>query len=204
MSFAGTCVVTAPIPNVAPLAKESVLVFILKVVELAFATELRPSLASGTGVTVVASEMLLGGGGDGVGDGVGDAVACEMLLLVVAGRGDTEVDGGGGGGTLEAVTVVTVTAGSGGSVEEVVAKEEIDTTTMVGENIELELSLTTIVLALVPALDAVAAVSVLDVNAVTVAVCICVSDTVMVVNEASSQELCDCPAAALSASLNSP
>jgi hypothetical protein len=162
-------------PNVATLLKESVLVLILKVVGLACANELSPSLAREIAVTVLAN---------------------EITLLLLGGEGVADV-GGVGGGMLEAVTVVTVIAGDGGVSEEVI--ETVTTVTASG-NAELELSIAGTVLEI----DAVGAVSVVDANAVTVAVCICVSTTVMVVNETASEELCDCPASALLVSSKAP
>jgi hypothetical protein len=162
-------------PNVATLLKDSVLVLMLKVVGLACANELSPSLARGTAVTVLAK---------------------EIMLLLLGGEGVADV-GGGGGGMLEAVTVVTVVTAGGGVSEEVI---ETVTTVMASGNAELELPIAGTVLEI----DAVSAVSVVDANAVTVAVCICVSTTVMVVNEAASDELCDCPASALLVSSKAP
>lgn len=99
-------VALGPMPNVAALLKDRVLV--LKVIGCAVTTEVGPSLPVGTAVTVLARDMpLLDGGGEGE-----EVVEAENVTTVTTGVGG----GGGGKEVVAGVTVVLETVDRGDSV----------------------------------------------------------------------------------------
>ena len=185
----GTVVEIAPMPKVATLSNDSVLVSMLKVVGLACASELRPWLASGAAVTVLARDILLLADGGCVADGEVEGVT---VTVVTAGK---RVDGGGAEGVLTVASVAD-------TKKELPVNEEglavlvamIVTITTVGNVAKDETVLS----------DTATDAAVLCATAVTVCICVCVCTSVTVVTGIAGEALFDCPVLALSASSKLP